>query len=280
MKEKSRYIFQLNKPVRYFWSGKFVGKEKSWKHMERALLDFELIVMEKGMLYIEDEWQQYTVSEGEYLLMEPTRCQRGYRSSKCSFYWMHFSVDDQEKGAESEPEKRNVIIAKQGKLISDERLFILLKQLQDTELRYMDKDLNAYLATSILYELSHQQMLETKKSDETDKDLVEQVSEYVVEHFQENLHVRDIAAHFGYNEKYFSTAFRKKSGVSVKQFVDGKKMERAKYLLLNTNAWVVEIAASLGYENVQNFYHIFKKETNCTPTEYRNIYEKKKEYDV
>lgn len=288
MNEGKGYVFHLNEPIHYYWSGKFVGNDKNWKHMERVLKDFELIVMEKGTLYIEDEWERYEIHEGEYLLMEPTACQRGYQSSKCSFYWMHFSIDRFEEVSvdgkfpltdlrREPPGNTEVVIERQGKLTSDQRIIILLKQLQDTELRYMDKDFCSFLSTGILYELSHQQR--NPKNDEKEKNLVEQVSEYIVEHFHEELHVGQIAASFGYNEKYFSTAFRKKAGVGLKRFIDLKKMERAKYLLLNTNAWVVEIAETLGYQNVQNFYHIFRRETNCTPTEFRTIYGKKNEFD-
>lgn len=265
--------FSLEYPVQYHWSGKFVGKNQNWKHMERTLYDYELIVMEKGTLYIEDEWQKYEVKEGEYLLMSPTKCQKGYKASKCCFYWMHFTATEQLD------ENCEIRIERQGKLLSDERMFVLLKQLQDTDLRYMDTAYNAYLATSILYELSNQQK-EVKKNTSEEANLVDAVSDYVVTHFSDSIHVSELAQHFGYNEKYFSTAFRKKSGVGVKQFIDQKKMERAKFLLLNTDAWVVEIAELLGYENVQNFYHVFKKETNCTPTEFRTNYGKKNEFDI
>ncbi len=277
MKNKQKnQNFQLNSDIKYSWSGKFVGKDHDWKHMERVLYDYELIVMEKGCLYIEDEWQRYEVSEGEYLLMKPTKCQRGFKPSKCSFYWMHFTSES-DLGNQIFEEKQEKSIPVIGKLVSPERVFILLKQLQDTDLRYLDASYNTLLAKGILAELYHQ----TKNVlvEESEQDLVSKVSEYVVAHISDNLHVKDIAQAFGYNEKYFSTTFHKQASVGVKQFVDGIKMDRARYLLLNTNAWVAEIAQILGYENVQNFYHIFKKVTNTTPTEYRSTYGKKNEFD-
>ena len=255
-------------PVTYRWSGKFVGKDAGWKHMERQLVDYELMVMEKGTLYIEDEWERYEVREGEWLLMEPTKLQRGYQASKCRFYWMHFFP-----GAEGGD--KPLILPKQGKLKNTDRVYVLLKQLQDSDIRYMDPVYNGYLATAVLKELENQ-----TGAGSMEAGLRERVEDYLLEHMHQGISVGELAHHFGYHEKYFSALFKAETGQSVKKYVDGRKMERAKYLLLNTNALVLEIAESLGYEEVQNFYHVFKVFTNCTPTEFREIYSKKQEFDV
>ena len=309
----------LENPVTYRWSGKFVGKDASWKHMERALVDHELIVMEKGTLYVEDEWERFEVHEGEWLLMEPTKLQKGYQSSKCSFYWMHFIPHGEVKGAKARTRKTEgkaggtaegkldglarITISKQGKLKNADRVYVLLKQLQDSDLRYMDPNYNGYLASAVLQEIANQ----AKGMEEGAENgsmrggagqvqgssgqargsagqagagsLREQVEDYLLTHMQRSISVGELAAHFGYHEKYFSSLFKEETGQTVKKFVDGRKMERAKYLLLNTDALVVEIAESLGFEEVQNFYHVFKTHANCTPSEFRETYSKKQEFD-
>ena len=265
----------VTKPVTYRWSGKFVGKDASWKHMERALVDHELIVMEKGTLYVEDEWERYEVHEGEWLLMEPTRLQKGYQSSKCSFYWMHF-LPKEKKG------KGGLGLPKQGKLRNADRVYVLLKQLQDSDIRYMDPAYNAYLATAVLQEIANQAKGlegEGEGAGASASSLREQVEDYLLTHMQKSISVGELAARFGYHEKYFSTLFKEETGQSVKKFVDGRKMERAKYLLLNTDALVAEIAESLGFLEVQNFYHVFRTHANCTPSEFRETYSKKQEFD-
>ncbi len=266
--------FPTCKPIFYRWSGKYVGYDENWQHMERQLVDYELIVMEKGTLYIADEWGTYEVHEGEYLLMEPTSVQKGVRPSKCRFYWMHFLPEESSEN-EQNPDL-SIVLPKGGKLSNVERLFNLMKQLQDTDLRYMDGSMNNYLATAVLYEVSNQ-MLHKKTETMDIKGIREQVDEYVLSRMTEPISVGEIAAHFGYHEKYFSTMFKEKTGMSVKQYVDTHKVERAKYLLLNTDAWNMEIAEHLGYDDIQNFYHVFKRFTNCTPGEYRATYSIKQE---
>lgn len=281
----------LEKPVTYRWAGKFAAKDASWIHMERQLVDYELIVMERGTLYVEDEWGKHEVREGQYILMEPTKLQRGYERSKCKFYWMHFRITEPKADGGSQ-----VTIPKHGQLKNPERLYVLFKQLQDADLRYMDGGCSGYFATTILYELANQVRNGMQPSEEgsenraesrdgqergaQDGSLRDRVDDYLYDHLSEVVTVGALAKEFGYHEKYFSTLFKKKTGLGVKQYVDERKVDRAKYLLLNTDAWVVEIAENLGYADVQNFYHVFKKATDCTPSEYRNLYQKKQDYHV
>lgn len=270
--------FGVETPLQYRWSGRFVAKDGNWKHMERQLVDYELIIMEKGTLYLEDEGRQYEMCEGQWLLMRPAEIQRGYRPSKCRFYWMHFmpgeATFDSGNGA-----AREIRIPKRGTLKNADRLFVLLKQLQDSDLRYMNPLYNGYLATAILCEMANQ--LSAGPSGEGEDDgLQEKVDDYLFQHMNRSLSVGDLAKAFGYHEKYFSAIFKENTGQSVKKYVDGRKVERAKYLLLNTDALVAEIADNLGYEDVQNFYHVFKKMTSCTPSEFRETYSKKQENHV
>lgn len=268
--ESDKAKIELMTPLRYRWLGKFVGKDAGWKHMERALVDYELIVMEKGTLYIEDEWEQYEVHEGEYLLMRPTKLQKGYRPSKCRFYWLHFIAVPEDGHKLSLPV--------QGMLSNVDRVYVLMKQLQDSDLRYMDPTYNGYLATAILCEIENQ--MRAKDNNVLERgELVTKVDDYLLKHVGQAISVGELADQFGYNEKYFSTLFKEQTGLSVKKYVDGQKMERAKYLLLNTDALVVEIAESLGYGDVQNFYHVFRKMMDCTPSEFREQYQKKQEFD-
>lgn len=270
-KRKEMIDLRINGTVEYRWAGRFTAKDSSWSHMERQLVDYELIVMEKGTLYLQSEEIKYELKDGEYLLMEPSEFQKGYKSSKCRFYWMHFLLEEETGETHSE-------IPRSGQLKNPERLYVLMKQLQDSDLRYMDKGLNACLATAVLHELTNQ--IRGGECAEQEEDLKSRVDEYVLSHMSEKLTVADLAKHFGYHEKYFAALFKEKAGNSVKKYVDSRKVERAKYLLLNTDAWVAEISEHLGFENVRNFYHVFKKETNCTPSEYRSLYSKKYENNI
>ncbi|MBE5921486.1 MAG: AraC family transcriptional regulator [Lachnospiraceae bacterium] len=269
----------IHEPVHFNWSGLFVSPGKDWVHMKRRLADFELMVVQRGVLYIEDEHGRYEVHEGEYILMPPTQLQKGYKSSECSFYWMHFTpylLDAYE--AFTAPHEqivfkpKYVTLPKGGALTSKDRVYILMQQLSDMEKRYLDVEANSFLATSVLCEIQNQFKYAAHQEVGKDTMRFEKIKDYIASHIAEELLVKDIAEHFGYNEKYLTTSFRRKYNISIKQYIIAAKIERAKFLLCNTNASISEISDNLSYWNVQSFSTAFKKCTEVTPSDYRNMY--------
>ncbi len=69
--------------------------------------------------------------------------------------------------------------------------------------------------------------------------------------------------------KYLSDLLKKETGSSTQDHIHKYVIEKAKNLLLNTNASASEIAYQLGFEYPQYFSKIFKKKTSMSPNEYR-----------
>lgn len=74
------------------------------------------------------------------------------------------------------------------------------------------------------------------------------------------------------NPSYLSTLFKKETGKTLTEFVNMKRMEKAKHLLTSTNMQVQTIAQNCGILDVNYFTKIFKKYTNETPNEYRKAF--------
>jgi AraC-like DNA-binding protein len=58
-------------------------------------------------------------------------------------------------------------------------------------------------------------------------------------------------------------------GCSLSDFLIGLRMQRAKYLLLESPARINEIAALCGYRNAYYFSNAFKKHFGVSPLRYR-----------
>lgn len=63
----------------------------------------------------------------------------------------------------------------------------------------------------------------------------------------------------------FSATFH----ISPLQYLQGKKIEAAKSLLLSTNDPIHEVGSAVGIDNTNHFIHLFKKHTGVTPFVYR-----------
>lgn len=287
---------KLKPLLHYQWCGKFTAESERWKHMSRPLGEEELFLVTEGRLYIADEEGEYEVGAGEYLVMSPCRFQHGYRSSKCSFYWLHFidtegskrekrtctvkgesgsqpyvfeSVSTWEKHGYKNENQSIPSLPRTGQVRQQERIIILLNQLIESSRRYHQQYLSDLLCTGVLLELwSQRQELENTALSPAVR-LYQGVLDYVEWNFQQDITVRQIADYFGYHEKYLSTVFHKWSGMSLKSYILKEKMEHARAGLIDTDKSVRQIAEEVGYSDSHNFSNAFRKVTGMSPSQYR-----------
>ena len=101
---------------------------------------------------------------------------------------------------------------------------------------------------------------------------IRDAKEYIREHLPENISLEQISAMSGYNAAYFSTMFKKETGITISEYIIQTRMEKAKELLRFTNMSVASICEQVGYADVKSFTRNFKKSTGMKPSEYRKIY--------
>ena len=73
------------------------------------------------------------------------------------------------------------------------------------------------------------------------------------------------------SSKYLSDLLRKETGRNTQDHIHEFIIEKAKNKLLNSTISVSEIAYNLGFEYPQYFSKLFKKTTDLSPSEYRNL---------
>lgn len=92
---------------------------------------------------------------------------------------------------------------------------------------------------------------------------------YIDHHFRENIKLEAIAPLFGYNSAYLGKIFTKNVGETFNSYVDHRRIERSRELLLENNLKVYEIAEQVGYKNVDYFHKKFRKYVGMSPAEFR-----------
>lgn len=100
--------------------------------------------------------------------------------------------------------------------------------------------------------------------------LMENIKSYIDENLMHDFSMEDLAAIFNYNEKYLGRLFKQKTGITVKEYCNLAKVEKAKALLTGSSMNIANIAACAGYNNVTYFNRVFKNATGQSPVEYRN----------
>lgn len=83
--------------------------------------------------------------------------------------------------------------------------------------------------------------------------------------------VKSLAEKVNLSASYLSDLLKKETGKTTIEHIHFQLVEKAKYLLLNSNASVKEIAYDLGFEYPQHFNKIFKQKVGITPIQFRNL---------
>jgi len=92
---------------------------------------------------------------------------------------------------------------------------------------------------------------------------------YIEMHPGEKIRARDLAKLVGYTEYYLTRRFKEETGLSVSDYVQNAKIERAKVLLRSTSLSVQEISDQLSFGSRNYFSRVFSEITGCTPTGFR-----------
>lgn len=98
---------------------------------------------------------------------------------------------------------------------------------------------------------------------------ISQAISYIDQNYYKELDLTLISRLVSMNSSYFSTQFKKRTGLSFSTYLQNVRLEKSKSLLLNSNQKLYEISESVGISNVKYFCRLFKDYTGVTPTEFR-----------
>ena len=97
------------------------------------------------------------------------------------------------------------------------------------------------------------------------KSSIERAKEYIDEHFQEDLNIADMANFACVSTSYFSSMFKKVTGMTFTDYLTSLRMAKAKELMIKGDMKITEIAKQVGYNDYRSFHKAFRKEFNSAP---------------
>ncbi|WP_072329473.1 MULTISPECIES: response regulator [unclassified Paenibacillus] len=101
------------------------------------------------------------------------------------------------------------------------------------------------------------------------RQVIRRVSDFLQEHYAEDLSVSDITQRFHISVSQFSLLFKKYKGQSFINYLNSLRIMQAKHLLVDGELKVYEVAERVGFQSLPHFNRVFKQMTGQSPNEYR-----------
>ncbi len=234
---------------------------------EQGRLDYQLIYIRKGKIYVQFGEETITVTAGNVVLYHPGDPQKySYlKKDKYESVYVHFSgaCAEQTLIDLSISEKRILPV-----LATDEMDLLVEKLLPEHRL---SKKGYKILESSILLNM----LCLIARSDQegaditTAKQKIEKILLKMESNITSNFSVKDYADELFLSVDRFSHLFTETVGVPPHRYMLTLKMNRAKQLLIQTDHSISEIAKFIGFGDPLYFSRIFKKHCGSTPMQFR-----------
>jgi len=99
---------------------------------------------------------------------------------------------------------------------------------------------------------------------------IKNVINYLHENYYLDIGLQSIANLFDIHKVHLARIFKAETGTTLIDYLNTLRIQKAKLLLYISDYKINDIVYIVGYNNPQNFYTLFKKHVDCSPTEYRN----------
>ncbi|MFY9295281.1 MAG: AraC family transcriptional regulator, partial [Caldicoprobacterales bacterium] len=93
--------------------------------------------------------------------------------------------------------------------------------------------------------------------------------QYIKQNYNHEIKLTHVASHIGMNESYLSHLFKKETGLSLTEFINITRIEKAKELLRYEDMNINEVSINIGYANSSYFSKVFKDIVGISPVEYK-----------
>ncbi len=96
-----------------------------------------------------------------------------------------------------------------------------------------------------------------------------EICEFLHQHYMEKLSLEDMARRSGFSRFHFDRIFKRQTGESFYQYLNGIRIRNAARMLAEGGLSVTEVAFRSGFASISAFIRMFRIHFDCTPTEYR-----------
>ena len=102
----------------------------------------------------------------------------------------------------------------------------------------------------------------------TASDKLKTVLDYIHLHYSESLTISELAGQCYFSEYYFMRFFKKHMNMTVVEYINNLRLEKAVELFEQENTSILEVSLAIGFHNLSYFHKVFKRKFHMTPKEF------------
>ena len=230
---------------------------REWIHPARPGLNYEIIYVVEGEVFIAEEDREYCLTAGQVLLLSKGRSHRGTRTSRdVSFYWVHFELSEGELPFACRYFERfeNAALFKE---------LLHANGLPDAPV-YLVNSILLHILSALCHLSGEHAPLRDQKA--------ERIYEWLRIHTTARMTVDFAARRLGYSPDHLTRICKRHFGIGARELMGHFLLDRIKTLLANTDLYLKEIARELEFADDKALIGYFKYHEGDTPTEFRNRY--------
>jgi two-component system, response regulator YesN len=99
---------------------------------------------------------------------------------------------------------------------------------------------------------------------------IQKAVQHIDENYMTKISLGLVAGKACMSRHHFSRTFKKAMGVTFQNYLNDRRVEKAKDMLKSSQLTITEIAFFVGYSDMTNFTRMFKRVTGYTPSQYKN----------
>ena len=246
--------------------------------------ELELLYVREGELFVETTQQRYRVCGGDILILNCYEKHQGTVLVTCPltrYECLQINLDHIPRTPDLEVD-RFIKSLLHSKLLFRHHLpkelaektgitarFERLSQLLDTEKNLRDLALTGEV-TLLLYDLMDRELYHhSLPKPDRHSEFVRTISQYIEEHYTEDLSAGLVADRFNYNRAYFCRLFQKEFGITFSHHLRHLRIYKALTTPLMEKCSWEEIAYKVGFHNYQYFYKAFREQFGYGPAQYK-----------
>lgn len=276
-----------------------IQRRDSWRTRPRRIYDHQFLYCFTGSVHLVINQNHYLLTQGSVAIIPPNKPHTIWvdENAEGDLYWFHcdfMPVQDgnwvyefyntPEKyaklfgGAMPYPEHIRPALALPGNTRLEEH--IAFSDYDEIELvfrtlykLYTRLDSRFPIRSKILVlqllEAIFEKLHVFSASRDEDRRVSNSIHTYIKANYYRKISVYDICKYANLNSDYAGKLFKKETGMTLIEYLNKFRIEKAKRLLLDEDLSIVDVAEMTGFQNENYFCSITRKHTGMTPTRLR-----------